>query len=621
MKQELNKVKNLNVKEIKDPSFLHDLSYEELDELSSKIREEIIDVTSRFGGHLSSNLGVVEATIALHRTFDFKKDKIIFDVGHQCYTHKILTGRSLENLRTKGGPSGFQKIAESEYDHFEAGHSSTSISVANGFAIARDLNHEKYDVIAFIGDGSIASGLAFEGLNNIAHSPHKVIVVLNDNEMSISRPVGGLGKAFANISLDKGYNEFKGFLSKLTKTKVGRKIHSFLRRSKNWIRSKLVPATVFDNLGLNFIGPIDGHNIKKMERAFQKAKNSSKSVVIDICTHKGKGYGYAESDRTGYWHGVSPFNIETGKPLNSHEGYISWSHLFSDITLEGMERNDEIVVISPATQKGSGLENIFEKYKDRTIDVGISEEHAATMASSLALSGYQPIISIYSTFMQRAFDEISHDVARMNTNVTFLVDRSGLVGADGETHQGIYDEFFLVNTPNCVVSMPSDAKEAKALFNESLQKHGPFFIRYPRSFLKKEEHIEDIKLEFGKWIIKRESKKKDTLIISVGPITNDLVSLIDKEKLDYTVALALYINPLDEEFLKESLGYKRIAIYDAYATKGGFTSALLEKLNDLGYKGEVREFAIPKVFVAQASIDEQLESFGLLPKQILEQLE
>ena len=222
--------------------------------------------------------------------------------------------------------------------------------------------------------------------------------------------------------------------------------------------------------------------------------------------------------------------------------------------------------------------------------------------------------------MQRAFDEISHDVARMNTNVTFLVDRSGLVGADGETHQGIYDESFLVNTPNCVVSMPSNAKEAKALFNESLQKHGPFFIRYPRSFLKKEEHIEDIKLEFGKWITKRESKKKDTLIISVGPITNDLVSLIEKEKLDYTVALALYINPLDEEFLKESLIYKRIAIYDAYATKGGFTSALLEKLNDLGYKGEVREFAIPKVFVAQASIDEQLESFGLLPKQILKEL-
>ncbi len=618
-KETINKVKDLKLSEIKDPSFLHDLSYPELDDLSKKIREEIVDVTSRFGGHLSSNLGVVEATIALHRCFDFSKDKIIFDVGHQCYTHKILTGRSLENLRTKDGPSGFQKVAESKYDHFEAGHSSTSISVANGFAIARDLNHEDYNVIAFIGDGSIASGLAFEGLNNIARSPHKVIVVLNDNEMSISRPVGGLGQAFANLSLDKGYNEFKGKFSFLQRRKFGRKIFNFLRKVKNWTRSKLVPATIFDNLGFAFIGPIDGHDIKKMEKAFNKAKNASKSVVIDICTKKGKGYSYAEKDKTGYWHGVSPFNIETGKPLNNHEGYISWSHLFSDITLEEMEHNDKIVLISPATQKGSGLENIFAKFPERTIDVGISEEHAATMASSLALAGYQPVVSIYSTFMQRAFDEISHDVARMNTNVTFLVDRSGLVGADGETHQGIYDESFLVNTPNCVIAMPSNASEAKAIFKESINKHGPFFVRYPRDFLKKEE-AKDIELPFGKWIMKKESKAKDTLIISVGPITNKLVDEIEKAKLDYSVVLASYINPLDEAFLKENLSYKRILIYDAYATIGGFANSVLVKLNNLGYKGKVIQKAIPNEFVKQATIDQQLESFGLLPKQILDSL-
>lgn len=616
---DINKVKNLNVKEIKDPSFLHDLNYDELNELSSKIREEIIDVTSRFGGHLSSNLGVVEATIALHRCFDFKKDKLIFDVGHQCYTHKILTGRSLENLRTKGGPSGFQKVSESEYDHFEAGHSSTSISVANGFAIARDYNHENYNVIAFIGDGSIASGLAFEALNNIAHSPHKVIVVLNDNEMSISRPVGGLGKAFANLSIDKGYNSFKGKFDSLNKTKYGRRLHRFLRRTKNWIRAKLVPSTVFDNLGFSFIGPIDGHDIKKMEKAFNKAKNSSKSVVIDICTKKGKGYGYAENDKTGYWHGVTPFDIATGKPKNSHEGYMSWSHLFSMITIEKMQNNDKIVIISPATLKGSGLEDIFEKYPERSIDVGISEEHAATMASALAYSGYRPIISIYSTFMQRAFDEISHDVARMNTNVTFLVDRSGLVGVDGDTHQGLYDESFLVNTPNCVVAMPSDASEAYAIYDESLKDHGPFFIRYPRELLKIEE-VKPVVVPFGKWIEKRSSKKKETLIISVGPITNKLVNEINIAKLDYAVELATYINPLDEEFLKESLGYKRILIYDAYATQGGFALSCLAKLNELGYTGKVLIRTVPTVFVGQATIDEQREQFGLIPKQVLEML-
>ena len=616
-KDKLNKVKELNVKEIKDPTFLRELSYAELDILATKIREEILDVTSRFGGHLSSNLGVVESMIALHRSFDFKKDKLLIDVGHQCYTHKILTGRSLENLRTKDGPSGFQKMKESEYDHFEAGHSSTSISAANGYAIARDLNHENYNVVAFIGDGSIASGLAFEGLNNIAHSPHKVIVVLNDNEMSISRPVGGLGKAFANLSIDERYNKFKRRLGFLQNRRITKWLYNFLRKTKDWFRSKLVPATIFDNLGLAFIGPIDGHNIKAMEKAFKKAKNANRSVVIDICTKKGKGYPYAEKDSTGYWHGVSPFNIETGEPFIKREGEISWSHLMSDITLEAMDNNDKLVLISPATQKGSGLEEIFEKHPDRTIDVGISEEHAATMSSTLALGGYHPIISIYSTFMQRAFDEISHDVARMNTNITFLVDRSGLVGADGETHQGIYDESFLVNTPNCVVTMPSNSSEAKALFDESLKEHGPFFIRYPRDYVKKEK-IENINLPFGTWLTKLDSKKKDTLIISVGPNTNKLVDLVKERKLDYKVALAAYITPLDEKFLKEHLGFKRIVIYDSYATMGGFVNHVIDKLIELGYQGEIKPFAIPNEFVSQATINEQLTRFNLTIEQVLD---
>ncbi len=615
----LNKVKQFDLHTIKDPSFLRDFSYPELNVLATKIREEIIDVTSRFGGHLSSNLGVVEATIALHRTFDFKKDKIIFDVGHQCYTHKILTGRSLEHLRTEGGPSGFQKINESEYDHFEAGHSSTSISVATGFAIARDLKKEEYDVVAFIGDGSIANGLAFEGLNNLGHLPNKVIIVLNDNEMSISRPVGGLGKAFANISIDEGYNRFKNKLGFLKNKKATKKIYAFLRKVKDWIKSKLVPSTIFDTLGLRFIGPIDGHNIKAMERAFNKAKRSSKSVVIGICTTKGKGYPFAEKDKTGYWHGVSPFNVETGKPLNTREGEISWSHLLSDITLEEMEKDDKLVLVSPATQKGSGLENIFEKYPERTIDVGISEEHAATMSGALALSGYHPVVSIYSTFMQRAYDEISHDIARMNANVTFLVDRSGLVGADGETHQGIYDESYIMTIPNCVVTMPSSPSEAKALFIESTKEHGPFFIRYPRDYVKVET-IKNETLPFSKWVMKHKANKSDTLIISVGPNTNKLVEKIKATKLDYDVVLALYITPFDEEFLKESLKYKRIVIYDSYSTYAGFVNNISEHLVELKYKGEIIPFAIPNEFVSQATIEQQLKRYYLSVEQILEKI-
>lgn len=620
MKKDVNRVKSIKVSEIKNPQFLATLNYKELDELAHQIRNEILRVTSKYGGHLSSNLGVVEATIALHRVFDFSKDKIIFDVGHQCYTHKILTGRSLEGLRTKDGISGFQKMDESPYDHFECGHSSTSISAANGFAIARDLAHENYEVVAFIGDGSIASGLAFEALNNIAHSNHKVIVILNDNEMSISRPVGGLGRAFANISVNKGYNKMKKrYVSSVSKSKFGRFIYKITRYLKNKIKTILVPPTIFDTLGLAFIGPIDGHNIKDMEKAFKKAKNINRSVVIDICTIKGKGYSFAESDRTGYWHGVPPFDIKTGKPLDAHEGYLSWSHLMSDITLEEMDKNDKIVLVSPATLKGSGLEDIFEKYPDRCFDVGISEEHAATMSSALSLGGYHPVISIYSTFMQRAYDEISHDVARLYANATFLVDRSGLVGADGDTHQGIYDEAIFSATPNCVITMPNNKNVAKALFKESLNNHGPFFIRYPRDYIAKDEVEKDISLGFGKWLIEKEGKGKVALI-GVGPLLNKVKELVNQEKLDVSIYNAVYLCPIDKECLDKMMKFNKIVIYNPYSTRGGMVNNVISYLVSKGYKGEIVSLAIPNKFVKQATIKQQLEEFNLLPEQIISYL-
>lgn len=620
-KSKVNKVKHIELDRIENPLFLKDLSYKELDVLASDIREEILRVTSTYGGHLSSNLGAVELTIALNRSFDFSKDKLIFDVGHQCYTHKILTGRSLEHLRTKDGPSGFQKRNESIYDCYEAGHSSTSISAANGYAIARDLNHENYDIVAFIGDASIVSGLAFEGMNNLAHSNHKVIIVLNDNGMSISKPVGALASRFAKISTSAGYNRFKSSMKKtLQKGKVRYAIYNFFAGIKNWIKRHLTEPTIFTDLGFAYIGPIDGHNIKAIEKAIKRAKNTNKSVVIHACTLKGKGYKYAENDETGYWHGVSAFDLESGAPKNKHEGEVSWSHLYSDICEEELRNHEKAILISPATIKGAGLDSLSIDLKERIIDVGIAEEHAATLASALSLGGYHPIISIYSTFLQRAYDEVSHDLARMNCNATFLVDRSGLVGADGETHQGIYDEAYLSSIPNVTITIASNADEAKALFDESFNNHGPFFIRLPRTLLKKPEAINRVNIPYGTWLKLSEDSSKQLAIISCGPSVRELLPLLKENGIDATLINALYLNPIDEKMLSELLQYSKIVIYDPYSTRGSLVNLTSAYLLDNGFKGALKAYFIPNEFVKQASINEQLEKYHLLPKQIIEDL-
>lgn len=617
-KKVFNKV---NLSEIKDPKFLAALSYRELDVLAEDIRQEILRVTSVYGGHLSSNLGVVDLTIALNRVFDFSTDKLILDVGHQCYAYKILTGRSLEGLRTKNGVSGFQKRDESPYDCYEAGHSSTSISAANGFAIARDLKGEKFDVVALIGDGSIVSGLAMEALNNLGSSHHKVIIVLNDNGMSISKPTGGLGRMFNRISSAGGYNRMKvRYRRSMTRTKFGTKIFNLTASIKNWFKRKLVPITVFDTMGLSYIGPIDGHNIKAMEKALKRAKNTTKSVVVHVSTLKGKGYSKAEADQNGYWHGVTPFEIESGDPKNMHEGYLSWSHIFSDFTFEMMEKHRDAYLISPATLKGAGLDEVFNKYPDRTLDVGIAEEHAMTLASGLSINGYHPIISIYSTFMQRAYDEISHDLARMNCDATILVERAGLVGADGETHQGIYDVSFLMSIPHVTISMPSTIEEAKALYEESFNHHSPFFIRLPRSITKIEKNIKDINLPFGKWMTLKESNSKKLAVVSNGPLLRELEQLINENNVDCALFNALYAQPMDEEALKQLTSFDRIVIYDPYSTFKGLSEALTAKLSSLGFKGAISVYSIPNEFVKQASVSEQLEQFGLLPSQVINEL-
>lgn len=619
-KKDINKVNHIDLDSIKDPKFLATLNYNELDVLASDIRAKILEVTSNLGGHLSSNLGAVELTIALHRVFDLSNDKLIFDVGHQCYTHKILTGRKLNNLRQEDGVSGFQKMDESPYDVYEAGHSSTSISAANGFAIARDLNKENYNVIAFIGDGAINSGLALEGMNNIAHSNHKVIIVLNDNGMSISKPVGGLSKFFANISTSRSYNRMKhGYQRFFSKTKFGRWILNVSGKFKNRVKRVLTSGNVFTCLGFAYIGPIDGNNIKKVEKALLRAKNTKKSVIIHANTLKGKGYKLAEEDETGYWHGVSPFDLESGEPKKWHEGMISWSHVYSDITALELEEHKDAVLISPATIKGAGLDCLDKKFGDRIIDVGIAEEHAATLASGLSLNGHHPIISVYSTFLQRAYDEVSHDLARMNLDVTFLVDRAGLVGADGETHQGIYDEAYLSSIPGTVITMASNIDEAKLLYDESFKHHGPFFIRLPRSLVCKQEGFNKIESDFGKWI-KVSENSKDLVAIACGPALRELESEIAKEGIKCTLINALYINPIDKSMLDEILGAKEIVIYDPYSTRGGLVDSCMAYLLEKKFKGSISAYFVPNEFVKQGTIDQQLARFKIRVKDVIEEL-
>lgn len=606
--------RRIEIEQIKNPEFLKELSYKELGLLSMDIANYIIDKTSINGGHLAANLGVVDATIALCRCFDFSKDKLIFDVGHQCYTYKILTGRSLERLRKRDGVSGFQKMNESPYDHFECGHSSTSISAAKGMAVARDLNKENYEIVAFIGDASIANGLAFEALNNLASGNNKVIIVLNDNDMSITKPVGGLAKSFRNLSNSILYRRSKNNYQRIMKkTKFGRWILGWTSKIKNWIKRHVMAINIFDNIGISYIGPVDGHNIKAMTKAFEKAKTYDRSCVIHIKTIKGKGFKFAENDDTGKWHGVSSFDKETGK-LNIDTSKVTWSELYSKAIVHEMGEHQEAVLVVPATGVGSSLQDVFELYPNRCFDVGIAEEHAMTMSGGLAAAGKHPIVSVYSTFLQRAFDELSHDIARMNLDATILIDRAGLVGEDGNTHQGIYDESFLLTVPNTVVTMASREEETAGLLKESFNHHGVFCIRYPKARIAV-QNANPAETPFGKW--KKELDGENIAIVSVGSVTLELKELL----LNSNVALynAIYQKPMDEEIIaKELVKYKKVIIYDAYAIENGFAQALSQKLVSLKYQGDIVIKAIPDVYVEHASINEQLEQFGLQPKQIVE---
>ena len=600
-------LRRFDLNKLFNPSDIKDLNEDELNLLASDVRENIINSCAKNGGHLSSSLGVVELTIALHHFFDLPKDKVIFDVGHQSYAHKILSGRSLDNLRQDGDVSGFQKRNESEYDPYEAGHSSTSISAAMGLATARDLNNENYNVIAVIGDSSLSNGLAYEAINNLSTFKHKVILIINDNNQSIGKAVGYSSNGWEKFRLSKGYLRRKErYVRVMKKTAFGRGIYKVTSAIKNFFKYVVTRQNQFQNMGIYYISNIDGHDISALEKAFKYALNAPSSVAIHITTIKGKGYEFAEKDDQGEWHGVVPFDVKTGEPLKKpSENEISWSAVYANLVDTYMQKDEKMVVINPATVIGSHLCEVFDKYEDRTFDVGISEEHAAVLASGMAVDGLHPYISVYSTFLQRSYDEISHDIARMDTNVTMLIDRVGLPGQDGETHEGIFDVAYLNTIPNIAIAMAKDQNEALSLFDFSNKYEHPFAIRYPRGRTNKQNNLEVKPLKLGEWCIENRSNSGLT-IISYGPVINEL-----KERFsNYQIVNAIFQKPIDVETLKTLLN-QNIVIYDMYGTKEGFASIVIDELNKLGYKKTVKTLCVPSDFISHGSIKEQINKLHL----------
>ena len=599
-------IKRFDLSKPFNPSDIKGLSEDELNLLAEDIRENIINSCAKNGGHLASSLGVVELTIAIHHFFNLPKDKLIFDVGHQSYAHKILSGRSLENLRKADGVSGFQKRNESEFDPYEAGHSSTSISAAMGFAVSRDLNKEDYQVIAVIGDASLANGVAYEALNHLGAFNHKIILIINDNEQSIGKSVGYSSNGWEKFRLSKGYLKRKERYARvMKKTGFGRGIYKVTSSIKNFFKYLVVRKNTFQNMGIYYISNIDGHDIKSLERAFKYAINAPSSVAIHVTTTKGKGYEFAEKDQVGEWHGVTPFDVKTGEPLTKlDENHICWSGVYAKCLMDIMKASDKAVVISPATVVGSKLGDIYQEFPERTFDVGIAEEHAAVFASGMATNGLHPYLSMYSTFLQRSYDEVSHDIARMNVPVTMLIDRVGLPGEDGETHEGIFDVAYLMSMPNVSICMAKDMNEAKELMDFSINYPYPLAVRYPRGNTLKQEVGATNKLSLGQW--KLENVGGDIAIISYGPVINEL-----KEKYQgYDIVNAIFQNPIDINLLKSLLD-KDIVIYDLYGTKEGFASLVVDTLNDLGYKKQVKCLCVPNDFIGHDKIANQRNKLHL----------
>ena len=597
----------MKLENIKSPQDLKAMDQMQLKQLCNEIRTFLVQSVSKTGGHLSSNLGIVETTVALHYVFQSPKDKIFFDVGHQSYVHKILTGRmeGFENLRQYEGMSGFQKRNESEHDVWEAGHSSTSLSAALGFAVARDLKNESYQVIPVIGDGAMASGMSFEALNQIGSEKRNMIIIFNDNNMSISGNVGGFSNACTHLRASKGYTSFKKDLqTKLSSTKIGDRVLSAMKDVKDNIKNTVVDGSIFTELGLDYIGPINGHDINDLVRIFETLKDHQGPIVVHIITKKGKGYKFAEEDRDGKWHGVSKFNIENGKTLSTIPfKHLDWSSILSESLIRLAKENPAILAITPAMSKGSKLDKFATLFPERFFDCGIAEEHAMTFSASLALSGMRPFISVYSSFLQRSYDQINHDVARMNLPVVIGVDRCGLVGEDGETHHGVFDISALYSIPNLIMCQPKDANEAQDLMYSAFkQEKHPYLIRIPRGTIEYEEKAFSY-ITPGTWTRFDTAENTGVIVITYGEDVDRIINKAKINELNVTIINARFFKPLDHTMLDALLQEnKPIIIYETDMLHGGLSSAILAYQNDHHYHANIKRIGIEDHFVPQGSL-------------------
>lgn len=594
--------------------------------LADEIREFLIDKVSRTGGHLASNLGAVELTMALHLCMNFPKDKLIFDVGHQAYTHKLLTGRrkGFDELRAYEGMSGFPKRSESACDAFNTGHSSTSISAAMGYAVARDLRHGNERVAAVIGDGSMTGGMAYEALNCLAQAKTGCVIVLNDNDMSIDKNVGGLSKYLNNIRVGAAYNGFKsGVEHSLLTTKAGERVARTLKRSKDTIKQFLVPGMFFEELGITYVGPIDGHDVEAMVSTFKKAFRLNKPIILHVKTKKGYGYKYAEK-HPDYFHGISSFDRSTGKVFEQKTS--TYTDIFSRHLLALGEQYDKLTAVTAAMSVGTGLSRFAERFPFRTYDVGIAEQHAVTFAAGMAAAGLIPVVAVYSSFLQRAYDQILHDVCLQNLHVIFAVDRSGLVGQDGETHQGIYDVSYLSHLPGMVVMAPKNRYELAAMMDYAVDYDGPIAIKYARgtAYQGLKEYAEPI--VHGKSEIIRQGSR--VALLACGNMVEEAVALagmLENIGIIPTLVNVRFVSSIDLDMLRTVIETCEIIVtMEENITEGGYGERLAASLADLEFIGDrhIRHInaSIPVDRVAQGSIPVLREVLGIDAKGVYKRI-
>lgn len=603
------------LEQIKGPEELKALPPEDLKTLSQEIRDFLIEKISHTGGHLASNLGVVELTIALHTTFNLPQDKVIWDVGHQSYTHKILTGRmaDFDELRQYGGLSGFPKRKESPYDSFDTGHSSTSISAGLGIALGRDLKGLDYKVVSVIGDGALTGGMAYEALNNAARMKRNFIIVLNDNKMSISENVGGMSRYLNGLRTGSGYNDLKKNVADALDRipVVGSVMIDKIKRTKNSIKQLFIPGMLFENMGITYLGPVDGHNIPALCKVLREAQKLDHAVLVHVITKKGKGYRPAEKNPS-HFHGVGPFDVDTGKPLSEQKN-PSYTDVFSRKICQLGEQYPNLVAVTAAMPDGTGLTAFGKKYPHRFFDVGIAEAHAVTSAAGMAAAGLKPVVAVYSSFLQRAYDQILHDVCIQNLPVLFAVDRAGLVGSDGETHQGIFDYSFLTSIPNMSVMAPKNMWELRAMLEFAMEYDRPLAVRYPRG--EAYRGLRDFRqpVAYGKGEMLYE--EKDIALLAVGSMVSTGEHVREKLKKEgYACSLAngRFVKPIDIELIDRLAGnHGLIVTLEENVLQGGYGLAVTAYIHQNYPHIKVLNVALPDDYVEHGNVSILREGLGI----------